>query len=142
MKDINFPAEARPLEVLNFRSLLPPELADKLNLDVEEIPKIDEEEEKQSTDPERGGLVGQMNKLNVHNSEDQGSVITTQTGTNSQFDIPEDEEGRIQSSGHKDETCIEESPEMKDISRVNKMMEKQNEKSVKAFVNVNPSSIA
>lgn len=31
---------------------------------------------------------------------------------------------------------------MKDISRVNKMMEKQNEKSVKAFVNVNPSSIA
>lgn len=77
MKDINFPVEARPLEVLNFRSLLPPELADKLNLDVEEIPKIDEEEEKQSTDPERGGLVGQMNKLNVHNSEDQGSVITT-----------------------------------------------------------------
>jgi hypothetical protein len=46
MKDINFPVEARPLEVLNFRSLLPPELADKLNLDVEEIPKIDEEEEK------------------------------------------------------------------------------------------------
>jgi|TARA_B110001450_G_C17442688_1_gene408586 hypothetical protein len=76
MKDINFPVEAGPLEVLNFRSLLPPELADKLNLDVEEIPKIDEEEEKQSTDPERGGLVGQMNKLNVHNSEDQGSVIT------------------------------------------------------------------
>jgi hypothetical protein len=75
MKDINFPAEARPLEVLNFRSLLPAELADKLNLDVEEIPKIDDEEEKQSTDAERGGLVGQMNKLNVHNSEDQGSVI-------------------------------------------------------------------
>ena len=76
MKDINFPVEAGPLEVLNFRSLLPAELADKLNLDGEEISKIDEEEEKQSTDPERGGLVGQMNKLNVHNSEDQGSVIT------------------------------------------------------------------
>ena len=76
---------------------------------------------------------------NIKLVEDQGSLMST--GANSQFDIPENEEGRIQSSGHKDETCIEESPEMKDISRVNKMMEKQNEKSVKAFVNVNPSSI-
>jgi hypothetical protein len=38
--------EARPLEVLNFRSLLPAELADKLNLDFEEIPQFDDEEEK------------------------------------------------------------------------------------------------
>ena len=63
-------------------------------------------------------------------------------GANSQFDIPENEEGRIQSSGHKDETCIEESPEMKDISRVNKMMEKQNEKASKTHVSSNTTKPA
>ena len=57
-KEINFPLIARKLDSVNFRSLLSPELADKLNLMVEEPPTIEMKEEEKTSDAERGGLVG------------------------------------------------------------------------------------
>ena len=148
---IDFPLIAKHLQVVPFAELLEPELVVKLKLDEdeEEEQKLQEPKARPETPEANFDSFDDSENLRINSTSKQSAdywdkslasedtkqnINASQTSeeTHNRVEISyasftsQDEETKAPSSGHKDETCLDDSPEMREQSKVSTKMENTN----------------